>query len=138
LKYPDPNDYAGDWMLAEAVELLEYADRLRRQFFWIGQPGEIPSWEPPIDMYLNDGELCVLIALPGVAPERFEVNLEHQTILVRGQRSFDANTGSGAILRMEIPYGRFERRIPLPVGDFRLREVVLKDGCVRLLLERLA
>ena len=124
-------------MLAEAVELLQTADRLNRQFFQIGPPSESPCWEPPVDMYVNDREVGLLIALPGVAPERFEVNLEQQEIVVRGERSFGASLGPGAILRLEIPYGRFERRIRLPYGSFQLTEILLENGCLKLTLERL-
>lgn len=125
------------WMLAEAVELLHTADRLQRQFFRIGAPGESPRWEPPVDMYVNERELSLLIALPGVTPERFEVTLEAQTIVVRGERSFGADVGSSTVLRMEIPYGRFERRIALPAGGFRVREMLLENGCLKITLERL-
>ncbi|MDO8456180.1 MAG: Hsp20/alpha crystallin family protein [Burkholderiaceae bacterium] len=125
------------WMLAEAVELLDSADRLQRQFFQIGQTGESAYWEPPVDMYENDRELGLLIALPGVAPERFEVTLEQQAVVVRGERSFGSNLGPGAILRLEIPYGRFERRISLPDGNYQLVDVQLENGCLRLTLERL-
>lgn len=133
MRYPDPNA----WMLTEAAELLQVAGRLNRQFFQIGQPGESPNWEPPVDMYVNERELGLLIALPGVAPERVEVTLEQQAIFVRGERSFGASLGPGAILRMEIPYGRFERRIRLPFGGFRLSEMLLENGCLKLTLERL-
>ena len=129
--------YPSAWMLAEAVELLQSADRLQRQFFQIGPPGESPCWEPPVDMYVNDRELGLLIALPGVAPERFEVTLEQQAIVVRGERSFGASLGAGAILQMEIPYGRFERRIQLPFGGFRMADMLLENGCLKLTLERM-
>jgi len=125
------------WMLAEAVELLRGADRLQRQFFRIGPTGESPCWEPPIDMYENEHELGLLIALPDVAPEHFEVTLEPQAIVVRGARSFGSHMGQGKILQMEIPYGRFERRIRLPDGGFRLSKMLLEHGCLRLTLERL-
>lgn len=125
------------WMLAEAVELLDSADRLQRQFIQIGQTGESAYWEPPVDMYENDRELGLLIALPGVAPERFEVTLEQQAVVVRGERSFGSNLGPGTILRLEIPYGRFERRISLPDGNYQLVDVQLENGCLRLTLERL-
>lgn len=133
MRYQD----ARAWMLAEALELLQSADRLQRQFFQIGPPGESPTWEPPVDMYVNDRELGLLIALPGVAPERFEVTLEEQAIVVFGERSFGANVGPGAILRMEIPYGRFQRRILLPYGGFRLTDMLLENGCLKITLERL-
>lgn len=125
------------WMLAEAVELLQTADRLQRQFFQIGQVGESPCWEPPVDMYENGRVLGLLIALPGVAPDQFEVTLEQQAIVVRGERSFGSSFGPGAILRLEIPYGRFERRIGLPKGEYRLVEMQLENGCLRLHLEQL-
>ena len=124
-------------MLAEAVELLQSADRLQRQFFQIGPPSESPIWEPPVDMYVNDRELGLLIALPGVSPERYEVTLEEQAIVVVGERSFGASAGAGAILRMEIPYGRFQRRILLPFGSFRLTDMLLENGCLKITLERL-
>ena len=125
------------WMLAEAVELLQGADRLQRQFFRIGPTGESPCWEPPIDMVENEHGLGLLIALPDVAPDRFEVTLEPDAIVVRGERSFGAHMGRGTILRLEIPYGRFERRIHLPEGGFRLSKMMLEHGCLRLTLERL-
>lgn len=124
-------------MLAEAVDLLQSADRLQRQFFQIGQTSDVPCWEPPVDMYGDKDELGVLVALPGVAPDRFEVTLEHAAIVVRGERSFEAGPGPGAILRLEIPYGRFERRIRLPYGGYRLAAMQLENGCLRLTLERL-
>ncbi len=124
-------------MLDHAVGVLDSADRLGRQFFQIGQQSQPPCWEPPVDMFVSDREVGLLVALPGVAPEGFEVALEQQTIVVRGDRSFGMNMGSGQILRMEIPYGHFERRIPLPVGGLRLAEVLLEYGCLKLTLERL-
>ena len=133
MRHTDPRA----WMLAEAVELINSTDRLTRQFFRTGQASEFPHWEPPVDMYVNDRELGLIVALPGVTPDRLEVTLEGQAIVVCGERSFGAKAGSGAILRMEIPYGHFARRILLPFGSFRVADMLLEDGCLKITLERL-
>ena len=125
------------WMLAEAVELLQSADRLQRQFFRVGRSGGVPCWEPPVDMVANQGGVCMMVALPGVPPDRLEVVLEDSAIVVRGERSFGAGLFAGEVLRLEIPYGRFERRIGLPNGNYRLADMQLEHGCLRLHLERL-
>jgi HSP20 family molecular chaperone IbpA len=41
------------------------------------------------------------------------------------------------VLRLEIPYGRFQRRILLPFGSFRLSDMLLENGCLKITLERL-
>ncbi len=102
------------WLLAEAIEWLQRAGRLQRQFFQLGHSGDLPRWEPPVDMFGSEQALCLLIALPGVSGERLDVLLESQAVVVRGERSLADHLTGGVILQLEIPYGRFERRVPLP------------------------
>ena len=124
------------WMLADAVELLHSAERLHQQFFRIGPARGAPCWEPPVDMVDNGFQLTLLVALPGVPADRFEVRVEDHTIVVTGERSIGTSVAPGAIVRLEIPYGRFERRIVLPAGRFGLRDMLLENGCLRINLER--
>ncbi len=124
------------WMLAEAVEQLQTAERLQRQFFRMVHSRPLFCWEPPLDMVANRNGLCLVLALPGVAPDRLEVALEDGAVVVRGERSFGAGLPAGEILRLEIPHGRFERRVALPHGDYRLAEVQLENGCLRLSIEQ--
>ncbi|MCM2341176.1 Hsp20/alpha crystallin family protein [Rhodoferax sp.] len=126
------------WLLAEAIEWLQGAGRLQRQFFQLGRSGDLPLWEPPVDMFGNEQAICLLIALPGVAAERMDVRLEQQAVVVRGERSLAGHFAAGTILQLEIPYGRFERRVPLPYDDYRVADMVLQDGCLRLTLERMS
>jgi HSP20 family protein len=126
------------WMLTQAVELLQGANRLHRQFFQLGRAGDLPRWEPPVDMYGDEQMLCLLIALPGVTPERLDVRLEEQLLVVYGERSLAADFGNGTILQLEIPYGRFERRVLLPHADYGVADMLLQNGCLRLTLERQA
>ena len=80
--------------------------------------------------------LGVLIAMPGVASDCYDIVLENAAILVRGERLAGLNSAPGAILRLEIPYGKFERRIALPHAKYELISAQMENGCLRLLLER--
>lgn len=124
------------WMLAEAVDLLHSADRLNRQFFQIAPARGGPCWEPPVDMVDDGQRLTLLVALPGVAPDQFDVRIEPGAIVVSGQRAIGTSLAHGTVVRLEIPYGRFERRIRLPDGSFRLLDMPLEHGCLRIHLER--
>ena len=124
------------WMLAEAVDLLHSAARLNRQFFQIAPARGGPCWEPPVDMVDDGQRLTLLVALPGVAPDHFDVRIEADAIVVSGSRAIGASLAHGTVVRLEIPYGRFERRIRLPEGTFRLLDMPLENGCLRIQLER--
>jgi HSP20 family protein len=125
-------------MWAEALELLQDAEQLQRQFFQLGEFPSALSWEPPVDLYEIGDELRILVALPGVAVKRLEVVLEAAAILVRGERPLPRDLQCAAIHRLEIPYGLFERRVQLPAGRFQLVGQSLEDGCLTLSLRRLA
>jgi HSP20 family molecular chaperone IbpA len=124
-------------MWAEALDLLEQADRLHRQFFALkGSTGAQVRWEPPVDVVEGESELRVTVALPGVAPERIEVKLDQEQLAISGVRPPPACSHSAVIRRIEIPYGRFERRIELPPGRYELAEQVSSNGCLYLKLRR--
>lgn len=123
------------WMWAEALDLLQSAERLQRQFFQLGSTQGAPSWEPPVDLYETGNELWILVALPGVTTEQLEVAIEGAVIVVRGERPLPM--GAATIHRLEIPYGRFQRRITLPAGRFQILERKLEHGCLVLCLQRI-
>jgi HSP20 family protein len=124
-------------MWSEALELLQNAERLQHQFFQIGVLHGAPCWEPPVDLYENGLDLRLLVALPGVAPRQVDVVLAPGLIIVRGERSLPADSGRATIHRLEIPYGRFERRVSLPAGGFELTDQRLENGCLVLELRRI-
>src|SRR3954451_5242068 len=128
-----------NWMWAQALEMLDQADRLQRHFFDPGPSDNgVPSWEPPVDIIETDLEYWILIALPGVAPQRVTAHVEDTALMVEGERPMPAKAFPGAIRRLEIPYGRFARRIPLAPGRFELREQSFDNGCLVIGLRRLA
>jgi HSP20 family molecular chaperone IbpA len=98
---------------------------------------DAPGWEPPVDLYETGDGLTLCVALPGVAADELEVSLESGTVIVRGERAFPVAYQRAIIYRLEIPYGRFERRIALPAGQYQLVDRRLENGCLTLGLRRL-
>lgn len=128
-----------NWMWAEACELLERAERIQRQFFQLGiSAASRPTWEPPADIFETEDMLVILVALPGVSPAHIQVGIEDGGVLVvSGQRELPPEAKTAGIYRLEIPHGRFARRIELPSGRFRLEQQEAVDGCVLLRLRKL-
>jgi HSP20 family molecular chaperone IbpA len=124
-------------MWAEALDLLEQADRMHRQFFALtGSAGAEVRWEPPVDVVEGPGEITVTIALPGVESEKIELHLDSDTLAVSALRPPPACARTTVIRRIEIPYGRFERRIALPSGRYELVERTSLNGCLHLRLRK--
>lgn len=126
------------WMLAQALEMLEQAERMHRRFFALGASQDRrPSWEPPVDVFETAAEIHIQVALPGVRAEHTEVVIDKDALLVRGDRRMACPSRDAVIQRLEIPYGRFERRIALPPGRFEIVQRSLDDGCLTLRLRKL-
>lgn len=123
-------------MWAEAIELLGQAERLHRQFFrfTVAAPA---AWEPPVDVFEDERELVIVVAMPGVGPERLQVVQEDGALVVRGTRPLPVAGSGHRVRRLEIPYGAFERRLPLPAGRFEVGAPELAQGCLTLRLRRL-
>jgi len=126
-----------NFMWAEACALLERADRLQREFFQPTQVFGTPGWEPPVDLFESPRVVVAIVALPGVGAQQLQLVLDGAELRVVGERRLPAETAGMSLRRLEIPFGRFERRIPLPPGRFELAEHRLADGCLTLLLRRL-
>jgi len=97
-------------MFAEACAMLKQAEQLHRQFF---EPSgtRAARWEPPVDVFETERELVIITALPGVAPDTVRAEIEGATLIITGMRPLPCAGRRANIVRLEIPYGRFERRI---------------------------
>ena len=130
---------AEGWMWSQACELIAEAERMHRQFFRLAAAGRAaPAWEPPVDVFEDEREIVVVVAMPGVDADRIEVSHQDGDLIVRGTRPLPID-GAGYRLRAaRDPYGAFERRIPLPVGRLEVGRPELVQGCLRLRLRKLA
>ena len=125
-----------DWMWAEACDLIDQAERLHRRFFHLNARSRV-AWEPPVDMFEGDGEVVIVVAMPGVTSDRVQVSHEPAALVVRGERPLPFARQSLAVRQLEIPYGAFERRIPLPAGRFEAAAPELTQGCLLIRLRRI-
>jgi len=125
-------------MWGEALSMLDRAQRLQRQFFTHAQV----AWEPPVDIVETGETLQVHVALPGVSADAITVALDSAGISVSALRAFPCRGEASQIHRLEIPYGRFERFIGLPLGDpyapLELAGKALDNGILTLTFRRKA
>jgi HSP20 family molecular chaperone IbpA len=130
-------DLPNSWMWSEACEMLARAERMHREFF---RPGRAvlraPSWEPPADVIETERAVLVLVALPGVDPDRVEAAIDGSDLLVAGSRVLPVELRTAVIHRLELPQGRFERRIPLPAGRYSAVRRSVLHGCILITLEK--
>jgi HSP20 family molecular chaperone IbpA len=125
------------WMWAEACEVLERAERLHRQFFKLAAPhAKRPTWEPPIDVYETERDFWILVALPGIEAEHVEVIFNRGILTVSGERHLPISP-QAEIHRLEIPHGRFERRIELPQEPLEVTRREFVNGCLLITLRKL-
>jgi HSP20 family molecular chaperone IbpA len=125
------------WMWSQACELIAEAERLHRQFFRLAGGDSAPAaWEPPIDVFEDEREMVVVVAMPGVAPDRVQITQEGAALIVRGTRPLQPAGARYRLRQLEIPYGAFERRIPLPPGQLEVGRPELDQGCLVLRLRK--
>jgi HSP20 family molecular chaperone IbpA len=130
-------DFPNSWMWSEACDMLARAERLHREFFRPARSGSrIPLWEPPVDVLETERDVLVLVALPGVDPDRVEAVIDGADLVVAGARVLPAELRTAVIHRLELPQGRFERRVRLPAGRYAAVHRAMSHGCILITLEK--
>lgn len=133
---PNPFD-SDDWMWARAVAMLGEAERLHQRFFHLaGTERAAAAWEPPVDIFQDEREIVVIVAMPGVPADRVKVIHEAGTLVVRGTRPLPVSHSGHRVVQLEIPHGAFERRIALPAGPYHVGQPEMVSGCLVLRLAR--
>ncbi|HEY2686731.1 MAG TPA: Hsp20/alpha crystallin family protein [Steroidobacteraceae bacterium] len=125
------------WMWADALALLDEAERKHRRFFdLMAAPASRPLWEPPADIFADGTEINVVVALPGVGADEVQVQITPLGLQIDAAVPPPNARHRLPVVRLEIPYGRMRRRIDLPAGRYALLEQRLERGCLYLRLMR--
>jgi HSP20 family molecular chaperone IbpA len=122
-------------MWKQACDLLEQAESMQRHYVrYLGPARDVAVWEPPVDVHETADGLLFVFALPGVDSDRIEVSLEPSALVVRATRTLRPPNPAAVIRRMEIPHGRFVRRVALAGRRLRLGESRYHNGCLEVQL----
>jgi len=80
--------------------------------------GTVSAFIPPADLLIDDDGVTVYIDVPGLRAENLEIELENDTLTIRGERPFPYSheDGGGPVRRIERGFGRFERTLRVPAG----------------------
>ncbi len=130
-------DVARDWMWSEACEMLARAERMHREVFRpVTAPARQPAWEPPVDILETDHEVLALVALPGVDADSAQAVIEEGDLVIAGTRDLPEQLRTAVIHRLELPQGRFYRRVRLPAGRYASVRRAAVAGCLLITLQK--
>lgn len=90
-----------------------------------GQPSDsgtcTPIWRPSVDIEETETALKLHAELPGVKPEEITVELDGDTLIIRGERTTAHEAKEKQFVRVERAYGRFQRsfllQTPVKTGE---------------------
>ncbi|WP_170067236.1 MULTISPECIES: Hsp20/alpha crystallin family protein [Roseovarius] len=108
-----PSNTAENLMLSQALRLLAQVDDLRRLSFDIGTAAQ---WEPPLDLIETRTEIVAYVALPGVEAADVTVTAQDDMLILCGERQRPPEWREAGLLRVELPWGPFQRRVRIPAG----------------------
>lgn len=112
-------------------------DRLFAELFPGGRHGASNEARAAVDVYVADGEpptLVVEIDAAGADPDRVDVSLQGDVLVVRGERRRSPG-GRRVYHHAEIAWGPFERRLRLGVPvDGSATTATYEEGILRIAL----
>jgi HSP20 family protein len=80
----------------------------------MSEPRTGRPWSPAVDIIETQDALQVKADLPDVKLEDIDVRVEHQTLTLRGKRSFEKDEKVKGYHRIERSYGDFVRSFSVP------------------------
>lgn len=94
-------------------QMEHMAREMTRLMPWT-EEGEAQQLGIPVDVYETDEEVIVKAEVPGIKKEDLEINLQENTLTIRGQSKEETEVQEEGYYRRELRTGSFYRAIPLP------------------------
>ncbi len=97
------------------------------------------SFVPAVDVYEDEHKVSLKLEAPGIQPDAFDIQIENNTLTVRGERKFDREEKEENFHRIERRYGSFVRSFTLPATvDPNSVKASYENGVLRIDLAKRA
>jgi len=77
------------------------------------EPASRP-WTPSVDIFETENDLVLKADLPDIDPKAIEIQIENDTLTLKGERKFEQQKNGKGYHRLERSYGSFVRAFSLP------------------------
>lgn len=119
--------------------LQEQVNRLFENRFQTGREDNsaLTAWAPAVDIYETENELVLKADIPDVNEKDIDIQVENNTLTIRGERKFEEKAKEDNYLRVERTYGSFSRSFSLPnTVDTEAVKAEYKDGVLTVELPK--
>ena len=97
------------------------------------------SWSPLVDVFEGNDGITLKVELPEVDPKDVDIQLEGNTLTLKGERKLENEEKREGYHRIERTYGTFSRSFTLPnTVDIEHVTAESKDGVLRVFLPKKA
>ena len=115
------------------------ANRLFESFFedlpLLSYPEDRSQWNPAVDILEKEGNLVLRAELPGITAKQFELKVEGDTLILKGERKMESEDKKEHYHRIESFHGLFTRTFRLPeTVDTHKISADYKDGVLTVTL----
>jgi HSP20 family molecular chaperone IbpA len=123
-------------MLHTGEDDLSIRDALNRLAGSTGVNSIDNYWKPPCDLVDTDDLTTVYLDIPGVDLNTIDVDFKNNKLSVKGERMKPYNEDEST--RNEVMYGKFERKVNLPISVTNREnvKVTAKGGVLTITIDK--
>ncbi|PWB80804.1 MAG: molecular chaperone [Candidatus Methylomirabilota bacterium] len=94
-------------------------------------------WSPAVDIFETVDSIVMKAELPGVSRDHIDIQVQDNTLMLKGERKFEREVKEENYLRIERSYGAFQRAFTLPTDVQQDKiKAVFKDGVLEVTMPK--
>jgi HSP20 family protein len=80
----------------------------------LNEPRTSRPWSPAVDIFETENEIVLKADVPANDPNQIDIQVQNQTLTIKGERQFEKADNTKSIHRVERSYGTFARSFTVP------------------------